>query len=45
MFKKLRENIKFEIDLLEIDWLRIILSVLTSVILIGLGMFIFLLLK
>jgi hypothetical protein len=40
MLKKLIENIKFELELLDIDWMRIIISIFTSLILIGLGMFI-----
>jgi len=40
MLKKLIENIKFELELLDIDWMRIIISIFTSAILIGLGMFI-----
>lgn len=43
MLKKLIENIKFELELLDIDWMRIIISIFTSLILIGLGMFIVLL--
>jgi hypothetical protein len=45
MLKKLIENIKFELELLDIDWMRIIISIFTSAILIGLGMFIVLLIN